>query len=226
MARAKPIIRPCPRCGRNYEYRRASGRYFELCEHCRQPDCVICGQKVPIERGHKNTCSIACEVDKSRAIQLVFSSKRIAEDPDFYKRRHEKNRQARERDPAKMAAYLQKERERHAKRSRDSAYVAQRKEYHARHYQKNREQILQQRREFYAALPLEEKEKRYIIARVRSREWRRAKIEEIRQDPEAWQAYQEAQREIRRKIAREKALAELMKQTQELLNVADRDESK
>ena len=124
-----------------------------------------------------------------------------------------------------MAAYLQKERERHAKRSRDPAYVAQRREYHARHYQKNREQILQQRREFYAALPLEEKEKRYIIARVRSREWRRAKIEEMRQDPEAWQTYQEAQLEVRRKIAREKALAKLMKQTQELLNVADRDES-
>lgn len=226
MSGAKPIVRPCPECGRNYEYRRASGRYFERCEHCRQLDCVICGRKVPLERGHKNTCSAACELDKRRAVQLAFYSKRMAEDPEFCKRRHEKNRQARERDPAKMAAYLQKERERHAKRSRDSAYVAQRKEYHARHYQKNREQILQQRREFYAALSLEEKEKRYIIARVRSREWRRAKIEEIRQDPEAWQAYQEAQREIRRKIAREKALAELMKQTQELLNVADRDESK
>ena len=81
----KPITRPCPQCGRNYQYRRASGRTFELCEYCRNLDCVVCGQKVPPERGRKNTCCAECEKLKIHNIQNAHYAKhyRRAQDPNY-----------------------------------------------------------------------------------------------------------------------------------------------
>ena len=120
----KPITRPCPQCGRNYQYRRASGRTFELCEYCRNLDCVVCGKKVPPERGRKNTCCAECEKLKIHNIQNAHYAKRISEDPELNKRNHAKARENRKADPERMREHLEAQRERHYRRAQDPNYQA------------------------------------------------------------------------------------------------------
>ncbi|UOO77906.1 hypothetical protein LVJ85_05450 [Neisseria sp. Dent CA1/247] len=225
-AKNKPISRPCPVCGRVYEWRRASGRVFELCEHCRQPDCVVCGKKIPIERGRKNTCCTQCEQDKVRGIQNRFYAKRITEDPELNKRNHAARKEKRLSDPEKMRAHKQKEAERSKRRLRDPEYRLKRAEYQASRYIQNRDEINQQRADFWAALPEEEKEKRRILARERGRVWRQAERERLQKNPEEWEKYQAYQHAARQKYKQNQELAKLMKQTQELLNVAEQNKPK
>ncbi|MFZ7136642.1 hypothetical protein ACLSZP_09610 [Avibacterium avium] len=221
MTKVKPIIRQCPKCGERYEYRRASGRTFSECELCRQNDCVICGKKVPLARGRKNTCCAACESLKIKNIQNVFYSKRIASDPELNKRNHQARKERRLADPEIMEKYKQKENERHKKRTQDPVYRQKRSEYQKQRYENNRSEILKKRADFWDGLSDEEKiirkEKHKEAARISKRKFR----DKLQQNPEKLAEYQSYQRKKRKEHRAREALSELMKQTQELINVAD-----
>ena len=219
----QPITRPCPQCGRNYQYRRASGRTFELCEYCRNLDCVVCGKKVPPERGRKNTCCVACEKLKIHNIQNAHYAKRIAEDPEFNKRNHAKARENRESDPEKMRKYLETQRERHYKRETDPTYQAARKIYQANRWRDKKEEMQAQRREFWDSLNDVEKAERLERNQATQRKHKAKKRERLKLDPQKWAEYQEYQRTKRREHRQRKALNELMTGTKELLNVTNKD---
>lgn len=213
----QPIFKPCPECGTQYAYRRASGRTFEVCELCRQKNCVICGKKVPLARGKKNTCCEQCAADKTRLTQNRFYVVRFGRDPDLHKKRHAAAKAAREQDPEKMAAYCEKERQRHELRKQDPKYQVRRQAYGKQYHAKNRDEILQKRRDFFDGLSAAEKAERAEKQREASRVWRAAHRAELKTDPEKWAAYQAAQRRAVREHNRRRALAELMIKSQELI---------
>lgn len=225
MAGAKVIKRPCPQCGTVYEWRRASGRYFAVCEACRQKDCVICGKKVPLARGAKNTCSDACASLKIRNIQSRHYAKKIAIDPDANKRAHAQRRERLLASPEEHEAALQQERERDRRRANDAEYKEKRRKYHATHYAANKTRVQKQRADYLQKLTPEaraERDEKHLAATLKSQKKR---LEKLRQDPVAWREYREAQRRYMREYKRQRALAEMMKQTQELTNATDNDES-
>lgn len=219
----KPITRPCPQCGRNYQYRRASGRTFELCEYCRNLDCVVCGKKVPPERGRKNTCCAECEKLKIHNIQNAHYAKRIAEDPELNKRNHAKARENRKADPERMHEHLEAQRERHYRRVQDPNYLATRKVYQAQRWQDKKDEILAQRREFWDSLSDVEKAERLERNQAIQRKHKAKKRDQLKLDPQKWAEYQEYQRTKRREHRQRKALNELMVGTKELLNVTNKD---
>ena len=219
----KPITRPCPQCGRNYQYRRASGRTFEFCEYCRNLDCVVCGKKVPLERGRKNTCCAECEKLKIHNIQNAHYAKRIAEDPELNKRNHAKARENRKADPERMHEHLEAQRERHYRRVQDPNYLATRKVYQAQRWQDKKDEILAQRREFWDSLSDVEKAERLERNQAIQRKHKAKKRDQLKLDPQKWAEYQEYQRTKRREHRQRKALNELMVGTKELLNVTNKD---
>lgn len=219
----KPIIRACPQCGADYEYRRASGRLFEVCEQCRQTDCVICGKKVPLERGKKNTCCIECEKLKIRSIQILHYAKSFAEDPDLNKRKHAARREARSLSAEAMEAHKQKERNRHYVRMANDEYVQKRKIYQAEYYAQRRDGIQKKRAEWWSGLSDEQKAERIEKNKESQRRSKQKYRFNLQQDPERWSAYQAYQRQKSKEHRRNKALADLQKQIKELTDVADTD---
>lgn len=218
--RNKPIIRPCPECGRDYEYRRSSGRTFKLCETCRQPDCAICGKKVPPERGRKKTCCNECATILYRDNQNRHYAKRIALDPDLNKRHHAAAKARRAEDPEKMAAHKAALKARHERRKHDPRYIAERKHYLAKWYANNATEIQAKRAEFWDSLQPDEQERRRIARRESSRESKRRFYQKIADNPEALAEYKQRQREALTIARRQRALNKLMQQTQELINAA------
>lgn len=219
----QPIIRSCPQCGRNYHYRRASGRTFELCEYCRNLDCVICCKKVPLERGRKNTCCAECEKLKIHNIQNAHYAKRIAENPEINISNHAKARKNRKADPERMRKHLKAQRERHYRRMQDPTYQAVRKTYQANRWQDKKDDIKAQRREFWDSLSDIEKAERLERNQVIQRKHKAKKREQLKLDPQKWAEYQEYQRTKQREHRQRKALNKLMTCTKELLNVTNKD---
>ncbi len=209
MSNRKAQYRPCPECGEVYLYRRPSGRYFAVCEHCRQKDCVICGKKVPLERGHKNTCSTDCETLKKKVVQNAFYAKRIATDPEHNKRNHARRKAALQQDEAAYAAHLERERARHRLRMNNPEYRAQRQQWHTEHYAQNKEAIQESRKTAWAQLSEAEKEQRRMAARASSRLARRKAMQHLQQSPEALAEHQNYMRAYRAERRRLQALDEL-----------------
>ena len=120
---------------------------------------------------------------------------------------------------------MQRERERDRRRANDAEYKEKRRKYHATHYAANKARIQKQRADYLQKLTPEERAERdekHLAATLKSQKKR---LEKLRQDPAAWQEYREAQRRYKREYERQRALAEMMKQTQELTNATDNDES-
>ena len=223
MAKAKILMRPCPQCGTVYQWRRASGRYFDVCEQCKQADCIICGKKVPLERGNRNTCSDACAALKIKNIQNICYAKRIANDPDINKRNHAKQREKLLADPEKYQANLEKGRERSKRRIADAAYKQQRRQYYELYYAENKAEIQEKRAEWWSSLSIEERAVRQEKNREAQRKSKQKFRNELLKDPEKLKKYQEYQRKKSREYQQQKALAELLKQTQEISHAADPD---
>lgn len=220
--KGKPILKPCPRCGKLYQYRRASGRTFDLCERCRMPDCVVCGKKVPPERGRRNTCCEECEKLKKRNIQNAFYAKKVFEDPDANRKQHKKAKERRESDPESMRRYKESQKERHHRRMQDPTYIEKRKVYQANRWLEKKEEIIEQRKEFWDSLSDLEKAERHELNLAYQRKSKRKFIEKLRENPEEWEKYREYQRMKGQEHRQRKALNELMHNTKELLNVTDK----
>ena len=118
LERAEAGARPAWRCRcdcggievlRQYQL---TERGVDACKACRQPDCAVCGTRVPLARGAKNTCSPGCEKAKIAANSAKHNARARAADPDHYRRKHA----ARRADPQQHARSQQRERERSVRR--------------------------------------------------------------------------------------------------------------
>lgn len=110
------------------------------CSECRQPACVICGNrcKWSPRGGYVRTCSTACRLARQREIGRVAYHKRAAADPDFQRERR--------RPLSPAAAALASERKR-LQLERDPEARAKRRMSVSAHYHQNREVILAKRAE-------------------------------------------------------------------------------
>ena len=184
---------------------------------------MVCGQKVPPERGRKNTCCAECEKLKIHNIQNAHYAKRIAKDPELNKRNHAKARENRKADPQLMHEHLETQRERQYRRAQDPNYRAARKVYQAQRWQDKKDEIQAQRREFWDNLNAVEKAERLERNQAIQRKHKAKKRDKLKLDPQKWAEYQEYQRTKRREHRQRKALNELMAGTKELLNVTKED---
>lgn len=94
-------------CGRIEDVRNSQLKAHGItaCRACRQPDCVVCSKRVPLERGNRNTCSDACARIKRSAIDAEQNARKNAEDPGRHRRRYA----AKKADPeryARMQEYM------------------------------------------------------------------------------------------------------------------------
>lgn len=154
----------CERCGRNEEMiqqwipynasRAARNNARWSCSVCFRGPCEICGGE-NISGTYQGVCSEACHHERQKQHAREFHYRRLAENPDYYKEVARAKRKALEADPEKMEAFLAKQREKgrldHAKNG-EAINAKAREAYH-----RNRDHVLQQRREKFAALPEEER---------------------------------------------------------------------
>lgn len=87
LERAEAGARPAWRCRcdcggievlRQYQL---TERGVDACKACRQPDCAVCGTRVPLARGAKNTCSPGCEKAKIAANSAKHNARAQAPHP-------------------------------------------------------------------------------------------------------------------------------------------------
>lgn len=179
------------------------------CEVCRRGPCVVCGGEIT-EDTKRNTCSIACHDEKRRRADLKCYSKRVAEDPDFNKKRGEVRAKKLRADSDKYEKWLESKRLRSREKRLNPEYRDRQNEYSAWHYEQNREQVLERRKKRLENLPASEKQQLKMRARAQNRRWRRKWRDEIANDPERYEEYLQYQREARQKHEAGKALSELI----------------
>lgn len=204
-------------CGREARERQQyliNGR-STACFVCRKGPCVICGGPI-VEGGQQtNVCSDECQTTKRRRADLRAYSKRVALDPDFNSRRWRERREQMQKDGT-WEDYLLRDQKYRAKYREDPANRERLRMQGAAQYEKDRDKILAQRRERWAALTPEEKREKIALARAQGREWRRKWREQIKDDPERYQDHLEYMREKGRESYGRKALREMLQIGQQL----------
>lgn len=187
-------------------------KHFErvaACTACRKPPCVICGGKIPVERGMKNTCSEQCESLKLKTIGNRHYAKRIVLDPDMHKKRHDKDRERRKSDPVYDSQRRAFERERHQIRKHDPAYQQYKHEYAQRYWDANKAAIAEARKLRLRSLSLEQREELRADAVNRTAKYKRAWLTDLKKDPVAYEQYRTDRRAKNAERMRQKALIAL-----------------
>jgi hypothetical protein len=211
------------RCGREesvYQKFLANGR-ITSCQICRRGPCVVCGGEIT-RQTKSNTCSDACRTEHKRDYWRQHYHVLVDRNPEYNQQRVMVLKDRLAHDPD-LAAVV-RERDRAAKRRyiMDHPELAEKRSvYQQEHYEKNREAILERRRQRLALLPDEQIQELKERAREQGRTWRRAWREQIAQDPELYADYLRYQRAARRKHYAQKALADVMKTTQTLKDMID-----
>lgn len=194
--------------------------YIE-CAACRQPCCVVCGAKVPPERGRKNTCSDQCQQAKTRATQLEHYYRRVLLDPEINRRRHAQQAAKLAQDPARQAAHAQRERARSKARweeaKRDPALQQANRERRAAWYAAHAADVQEKRKARIQNMGPEEFERWAERSRAYQRAYAKRWRAELRDNPAAHQKFLDAQRTYMREWKRRRALARLAATGEEIM---------
>lgn len=180
------------------------------CSHCRRPDCIVCGKKVPSSRPRSNTCSESCGRTKNRAQWRAYYHRNVS--LEFNQRRHRRvlEKMAEDADYAERVRAIRRAagaRWRHDPRNREAI-----QRYMAAYWADNREAIAAKRKARLDAMSAEQLE--HWLARMRDyqRAYHRRYRALIRQDPDMHARHLEMQRERRAR----QSLLRLMKTGQDL----------
>ena len=122
--RSAEVIKPCPECGEDFVHITYSGHIHKLCIVCRKPICTECETRVPVERGFKRTCSDECQKLVNTRNNKTRLENKMYKNPNYYKESNAKYQARVNADPARRAAYLEKEKQRFEKRKNDPKYKA------------------------------------------------------------------------------------------------------
>ncbi|GLS13594.1 hypothetical protein [Hydrogenophaga electricum] len=208
-----------PHCASN----RARKDVIEACSHCRaQRTCEVCGRWFESAL-FRATCSDACALLQKRANNMAYHHRKVAVDPEHYKRIHAE-RAARAAADTEFALRLRAQQSEQGKRKRERLKADPHR--YAR--------TLERARERYAADPFAQAKKRaardarmaamtpeqYAAWSERAREsWRRS-ANKVRSTPEGRQRY----RDYMREYMRQQALRGLVAAGDELIKRSLNDE--
>lgn len=171
------------------------------CAVCRQGSCVVCSKPVPLERGHRNTCSDACAALKTRATQLDHYYRRVERDPEHNRKAHARAKARMAADPARAEAHAARQRERDAARwaalKADQARLEAKRARVNAWYAANAERIQSQRAARVASLDADAFERWAERVRAYQRAYRARWREDLRSRPQDHQQHLEAQREYK-----------------------------
>lgn len=183
------------------------------CSVCVRGPCIVCGSPIPDERPKSNTCCDTCEQEKKRATQLKSYARR-SQSPGFNQRRYEMQKARLELSPEKREAQLNRRRE----RVKTDSQLEKQRDYYRSYYARFRDEIIRSRRAFFNSLSPEEKEQRKENARRYDREYKRRYRDWLIENPVEHEKFLEAQREYNIGRQRKLALAELMRDSQNILD--------
>lgn len=195
-------------------------RGYVECAQCRQHNCVVCGAKVPLDRGHKNTCCDAHEAEKIRAVQMEHYYRTMTADPEHNQKARAAQRARAEKDPAyaqlRAAQLAEQERRRWERKKADPAALASESQRRRAWYAANADRVQAKRRERVEAMSPEEYERWAEIQRAGARRYY-----ERNRDDLAWLA---RRREYMREYLRQQALRGLVAAGDELMRRSLTDE--
>lgn len=188
-------------------------RGIQDCAECRQADCVVCGKRVPLERGKKNTCSDVCELVKVRAVQMEHYYRKVESDPQHNVQAHARRAARMAADPERSREAKEKERERMRRRAEALRADPQKLEAdrirRRELYAEVAEKVQARRREALRALDDAEFERRRERHRNYDRAYKQQWRDSIKADPESHRQYLDLSRAYRREWERRRALARL-----------------
>lgn len=178
-------------------------RPYRACTACRQPDCVVCGTKIPLGMASKTTCSEPCKTAHERALARQHYYAKMERNPDANREQYA-HRQARAKsDPAvaqRLKEYAQRQAQARRERRRNDPEwrEAQNRKGQERYY-RNRKAILARRKRIRQVDPLHndrrnaQARKRYHASREETLAARRRRW--LALTPSEKRAEQDAQRQ-------------------------------
>lgn len=127
-----------------------ASRPYRACTACRQPDCMVCGTKIPLGVASKTTCSEPCKTAHERALARQHYYDKVARNPDANREQYARLKARAKSDPAvaqRLKEYAQRQAQaRREKRRNDPQWrEAQNKKGQERYY-RHREAILARRK--------------------------------------------------------------------------------
>lgn len=166
----------CNRCGRNEEIRQSllphtpslarKSNTRTACTVCTRGPCAICGGEIEADT-YKGVCSEACFLERRRANDRAFHSRKAAADPSYYRKQNQAKQARIEADPVKSQQHRDKERQRSKERrdkDRELFNAQARTRYHS-----NQPAILAGRKARQDSMGEEER----LAAELQQREYRR-----------------------------------------------------
>lgn len=218
----------CNQCGRDEEIPQNLLPYVPskahkrgiryACSVCSRGACVVCGGEITRDT-NENTCSDACHEQKIKNIQNLHYAKRVANDPDFNKKRHERVRVRMASDPEFAARVREIRREANKRYQREDEAIKARREYQAAWWQERKEALIEQRNRFWRSLSVEEQAERLERRRDSGRESKRRFYEWLRANPAERQQYIERQRAYQMGRNRRIELAKLQSAMEEIKGI-------
>ncbi|EDS6804915.1 hypothetical protein A4G70_000056 [Salmonella enterica subsp. enterica serovar Tudu] len=182
------------------------------CSYCVRGPCVICGGVISDERSRSNTCSEACSKEKLQQIQLKYYVLHSGED-GFSQKRYKQAKTREKADPSLRERRIARLRE----YNKRSDIVEKKRQRYRAYYHNFREEIQTQRRMFFASLPPDEQEEIKNKRRQYDREYKRRFREWLQDNPEIHEEIKARNRMLSRERERRNALAELLRESQQLL---------
>ncbi|EIZ8584087.1 hypothetical protein MQY53_001613 [Salmonella enterica subsp. enterica] len=183
------------------------------CDICVRGPCVVCGKSIPDNRSRSNTCCDACETQKKRHIQLSHYINKSAE-PGYNQRRYKSARAREDSNPELREKRLARQKQ----YSQLPARRSQQREYHRKRYAEMKDFIQAIRRRIFEQMSPEEQDRIRDLRRTYNREYRRRFREFLRHNPELQVEFKEKMRLWQLERARRIALAELIADSQKLLD--------
>lgn len=193
------------------------------CTSCIRGACVICGKPVPADRPKSNTCSELCQQEKIQDAGRRHYAKKAS--PDFNRVRYQAQKERELNNPVLREKRVSREKITKKSYRLRPEIIARSQEYHRNRWSELKDLLTQQRREFFASLSPDEQRLRAESLRDYNREWARKFREWLFAHPEEHEKFKEKQREWVMENQRRKALAELLGQSQKLINRDNDDES-
>lgn len=186
------------------------------CSVCRRGPCCICGASIPDHRPRSNTCCEACEGLKLKSASLRHYAK-IAS-PAFNKARYQRSKIREQESPELKERRKERERIYKSRYRQNPEIIAKNREYQKSRWQEMKDLIKAQRAAFADSLSPDEREQRRKNLRKYSREYRRRFREWLFAHPDEHEKYKLKQREWAIERKRRNALAQLLADSQKLLN--------
>lgn len=161
-------------------------RPYRACTACRQPDCVVCGTKIPLSVDSKTTCSEPCKTAHERALARKHYYEKVERNPNVNREKYIKLQERAKHDPdlaQRLKEYAQRRAQiRRERRRNDPEWRETQNRKSQTYYYRYRDTILARRKHIRKTDPIHnarrnaQARKRYLASReetlaARRRRW-------------------------------------------------------